>query len=340
MGVSQFFPQIRELFPSLIHKVSLKTLKDKKVAIELSSLMYRMAWNRPTSNDQSFMLSILDFHDALKLIGCKRVLFIFDADRDENIKVPEKFESQEEALQWRLYQGKKKTQMKRRIQGSGHKDAVQPLLEIQNEIYNSSRINALHFKNLRMLMDNFKIEYVVAPIGIEAEWLAVQYQLFHGEIDVVITTDSDAVACGSPCVFTTIPQVSECCHIAGLFVCKNLGHIPRVATHHIEVDCTMMCAQELYQVTQMNMQQIIHACVMSGTDHFTGGFKGVSFNTALSIIHEYKSIHLWIKNIFGKTVNELTAIEKNALATFDSNLIDTALLALAPNEHMFKWCLK
>ena len=324
MGVSHLFSLVRELVPELMQRVSFLSLKGKRVAIELSSLMYRMAYSRTSSKDESFLLSILDLHDALRLM-CPRVLFVFDADRTpdavEATVRDKKLVNMKKHFQ-RLFEAKQGTQYKRIVESD-------------------NRITAHYFVRLRKLMDTFDVEYIVAPLGIEAEWLAVQYQ-HHNEIDVVITTDSDSIACGSPCVFTQTPQLAVCCKLAGFFVRKMKNGTPvafdiALESCKEENKCVCMSALSVCSSFKISMGQLVHACVMSGTDHWPSGFKNIGMHKAIELMREHNTIQNWISSVRDK--RSCTSLEQAALDLYDAYKIQTALIAFAPNEAVYRYCI-
>jgi 5'-3' exonuclease len=250
MGINGLHAFLKKKFPRLYREVGLDEYAGKRVAIDISGLIYKYKVVNPTKWLDSFA------HLVFALRRCLvHPIFIFEGQAP-----PEKDEEKSKRAEQRQKLTERSANLRIALDQYHDTHEIDPLLEIEMKKIKGNplgtvSIHALekrqeqlesqlvHFSDSEKedLLELFRlcgVQYLFAPA--EAETLCCALAL-NGQVDAVVSNDSDVHAYGAPIFLYEINAFSQ--------TCLEINHA------------------EVLKETGMTQAQFLDFCIMCGTDY-------------------------------------------------------------------------
>lgn len=295
MGIKNLKKFLRESYPSLLKQIHISQFRDEKIAIDISSFIYKY---KVVFGDR-WISSFPSLFCCFKENGV-HATFIFDGKpppEKEGEKQKRKVQKQSIEdnvsslkLDLELYKDTRKSTpllcdiMKKITKnnqnlikinrllhsggGSGDEiyidvDAIEQYIDKkEKQIVN---ITSSDNQSIQKMMDHFGIPYIQAP-G-EAEALA-SYLYSSNKIKAVLTEDTDVLAYGT-----------------GIFL-SNLNTSSGI--------CDVLYLNDILERMDLSLQEFLDFCIMCGTD-YNDNIRDIGCKKVYKIISQYKSIETFIE---------------------------------------------
>lgn len=278
MGIQSLHKFLRNKCPSVYQEVHISKYSFKKVAIDISLYLFKYK----TIFGDAWLSAFIN------LVSCMRrnnihCVFIYDTgsppekqnEKKERSEARDKIEQKvydlesaldhfhntSEILPILLEFNKKRTTMKRLLT---KKESSINIHEITQEIQKVKSqlvsITSADFEKTKKLFDILKVPYFQAPL--EAETMCSDLCI-SGQVDAVISEDTDVLAYGSPIFLTKLNTKDDTC---------------------IEINYS-----NILELLELTSDQFLDLCIMCGTDYNKNIFR-IGPEKAYKLIKEYESI--------------------------------------------------
>lgn len=271
MGIKGFFDVVREQAPDSIYETLLEDFKEKKIAIDISILIYSSFYSvLPTSlieEDNEFSID----ERKLKKNWFSKIftvifsllkyniepIFIFDSEEAPKIKDIEK--EKRELRKIRLEEVYKETKEKY-FESIGNFERTNIKEKYKRSFLNQVRINYSFFSELRDIL--IKLNFCVFSSIEESDYL-IGSLISSDIIDIVFSNDTDLAIYGTNFLIMQI----------------NYG---RAKVFNLE---------KFMKITEFKLTEIIDLAILLGND-YNDGIKGVGKKTAFKLIDQYRKLEL------------------------------------------------
>ncbi len=272
MGINGLHSFLKKKYPGLYREVGLETYAGKKIAIDISGLIYKYKIVNPSKWLDSFAYLVFALRRCLI-----HPIFIFEGQAPL-----EKNEEKSKRAEQRQKLEDRSVNLRMALDQYHDSHEINPLLEVEMKKIKGNplgvvSIHALekrqeqlesqlvHFSDSEReeLLELFRlcgVQYLFAPA--EAETLCCNLAL-NGQVDAVISNDSDVHAYGAPLFLYEINAFSQTC---------------------LEIDHA-----EVLRETGMTHSQFLDFCIMCGTD-YNKNIPKVGPVNSFKLMQKHKSI--------------------------------------------------
>ena len=266
MGVN-----IAELLPK--KEIELEDLKNKKIAIDASQMLYQFLSSIRQPDGTHLMDSkgnvtshLMGLSTRITNLMAKNVnlVFIFDG------KSPKlKFKEQEgRAI--------RKIKAKEKLEKATREENIQDMYKYSQQ---TSRLNEQIIKESKEFIKALGLPVIQSPSEADAQ---AAFMCERKDVYAVASSDSDALIHGSPRLIRSLTLSTKRKLSSGIYV--------PVKTELIEL-------KEVLQELNLKQDQLIALAILVGTDYNPGGVKGIGPKTALKLIHQYKDFDTLFKEL-------------------------------------------
>ena len=266
MGVN-----IAELLPK--KEIELEDLKNKKIAIDASQMLYQFLSSIRQPDGTLLMDSkgnvtshLMGLSTRITNLMAKNVnlVFIFDG------KSPKlKFKEQEgRAI--------RKIKAKEKLEKATREENIQDMYKYSQQ---TSRLNEQIIKESKEFIKALGLPVIQSPSEADAQ---AAFMCERKDVYAVASSDSDALIHGSPRLIRSLTLSTKRKLSSGIYV--------PVKPELIEL-------KEVLQELNLKQDQLIALAILVGTDYNPGGVKGIGPKTALKLIHEYKDFGTLFKEL-------------------------------------------
>ena len=266
MGVN-----IAELLPK--KEIELEDLKNKKIAIDASQMLYQFLSSIRQPDGTLLMDSkgnvtshLMGLSTRITNLMAKNInlVFIFDG------KPPKlKFKEQEgRAL--------RKIKAKEKLEKATREKNIQEMYKYSQQ---TSRLNEQMIKESKEFIKALGLPVIQSPSEADAQ---AAFMCERKDVYAVASSDSDALIHGSPRLIRSLTLSTKRKLSSGIYV--------PVKPELIEL-------KEVLQELNLKQDQLIALAILVGTDYNPGGVKGIGPKTALKLIHEYKDFDTLFKEL-------------------------------------------
>ena len=266
MGVN-----IAELLPK--KEIELEDLKNKKIAIDASQMLYQFLSSIRQQDGTHLMDSrgnvtshLMGLSTRITNLMAKNInlVFIFDG------KPPKlKFKEQEE-------RALRKIKAKEKLEKATREENIQDMYKYSQQ---TSRLNEQIIKESKEFIKALGLPVIQSPSEADAQ---AAFMCERKDVYAVASSDSDALIHGSPRLIRSLTLSTKRKLSSGIYV--------PVKPELIEL-------KEVLQELNLKQDQLIALAILVGTDYNPGGVKGIGPKTALKLIHEYKDFDTLFKEL-------------------------------------------
>jgi len=258
--------KISEVIPK--KEISFESLKDKKVAVDSSQMLYqflssiRQKDGTPLTNAQgkitSHLVGLSSRIPNLMIKGLK-LAFVFDG------KPPELKFKEKEAREQRKQIAEEKLKQAR---------DTEDLESVQKYSKQVIRVGKDIVKDSKELLQAFGLPVIQAPSEAEAQ---AAFMAEKKDVDYVASNDYDAIVYGAPKLLLSLTLSTRKKLPSGLYV--------SVKPELIEL-------KQVLKDLEINRDQFLVLAILIGTDYNKGGMKGIGPKNALRLVKKYKNFDL------------------------------------------------
>lgn len=272
MGILKLFPSIEQWVPSAMsHMKALPAYAGQRFAVEVSGFMYKFQYGvqqaelDPSVARRAMCRKFVEQHTVLKEAGV-RVVYVFDGKAPESkARVLQDRKRRRDALvesiqrvEEKLHDGTTTEEQKVELEGE-RRDRKKRLLRFSHEDFSA-------------LVAAF-VENDMCYVKAEAEGEKHCAQMCaKGEVDYVLSDDSDCLAYGAPKMIRWYGGMGE--------------KTPQVVV-----------LQEVLTGLKLTMNEFVDLCILMGCDHCTK-IAGIGPTKARQIIEKYRSIEAFLKTLW------------------------------------------
>lgn len=323
MGINRFFQLLKKFNTSIediTYEIPLSSFKGSKIAIDASNISYILMYKaqKNTIKNTNFLLNDLNRKEVLNYwISLWKNLVRNLLNNDiipicvfDNKSSLMKLEKQKERRAVKIENLKKINNLRQSLYNKDNEsyddvvENIEKINEYQKLIKNQVYIKPSDIDIIKNILEEIGIPILYSPENIEAEfycsWLTIE-----GHTIATFSTDTDCYACGCPLIITEIKDT------------------------YSEQLVKVICINTILQILQLNYNQFLDMCILSGTD-FNKNIPNIGIVKSYNYIKKYNNIETVLNNIKANEIDidNLNYSIMREMYKYRDTLIDKNLLNL------------